>query len=68
MALKVLLPLRFDRLQGWPMPAEPQLSEVKLSPAKLAITEPRNELPPSRGTMLTRMPPWPTSAESAPVT
>ena len=31
--LNVLLPLRFERVQGWPMPGEPQLSDPKLSPA-----------------------------------
>ena len=31
--LNVLLPLRFEREHGWPMPAEPQLSDPNDSPA-----------------------------------
>ena len=65
--LNVLLPDRFDLENAWRMPGEPQLSEPHPSPVKFANPCPRNALPPSRGTMLTRMPPWPISAESAPV-
>jgi hypothetical protein len=65
--LNVVLPVRFERAQGRPTPADLQLSDDQLLSVKLPNAWPRNVLPPSRGTMFTRRPPWPISAESAPV-
>src|SRR4026208_1910885 len=77
--LNVVLPVRFERAQGRPTPADLQLSDDQLLSVKLPNAWARDVLPPSprthaptvvppsRGTKSTRRPPWPISAESAPV-
>src|SRR5262245_48122434 len=71
-ALNVVSPASSTREQGCATPltkpVDPQLSEFHACGAKLPKTTPWNWLLPSRGTMLTRTPPCPISAESAPVT
>jgi hypothetical protein len=70
--LNVRAPSSSLRVQGWATPlrkpGEPQLSDYHDSGAKLPNATPWNWLLPSLGTMFTRMPPCPISAESAPVT